>query len=114
MSAAFSFPVISKNKKPAELFASAGLELVLPANFASHTRRRAMRVMVVVMMAVRHKALTYASFKSASIRKIEWLKSVSPIPLSIERSSSDARIKPHTKNWENRWQKLPRQLIARR
>jgi hypothetical protein len=56
---------------------------VLPANFASHTRRRAMRVMVVVMVLIRHKRLSYASFKSASIRKIEYWKSVSLMALRV-------------------------------
>jgi hypothetical protein len=35
-------------------FRSSGLELVLAANRASHTRRRAMRVMVVVMVQSQH------------------------------------------------------------
>jgi hypothetical protein len=43
------------NKKPAELCASAGLELVLLANSAAHPRRRAMRVMVVMMVASQHE-----------------------------------------------------------
>jgi hypothetical protein len=47
--------IFSENKKPAELYASAGLNPVLPANFASHTRRRAMRVMVVVMVPGSHE-----------------------------------------------------------
>ena len=43
------------NRKPAELFAPAGLDLVLAANRASHTRRRAVRVMVVVMVQGQHE-----------------------------------------------------------
>jgi hypothetical protein len=35
-----------------------------------------MRVMVVVMVPVRHKPLTYASGWQASIRKIEYWRSV--------------------------------------
>jgi hypothetical protein len=42
-----------------------------------------MRMMVVVMVPVRHKRLKYASPHWASIRKIEYWKSVSLIPLSI-------------------------------
>jgi hypothetical protein len=42
-----------------------------------------MRVMVVVMVPIRHKALTYASVKSASNRKIEYRESVSLIALGI-------------------------------
>jgi len=42
-----------------------------------------MRVMVVVMVPVRHKRLSYASVQSASILKIGYRKSVSPIGLSI-------------------------------
>src|SRR5436305_5696607 len=38
------------NKKPAELYASAGLKLVLLANSAAHSRRRAMRVLAVMMV----------------------------------------------------------------
>jgi len=39
------------NKKPAEFCASAGLEsCVLLSNSAPHTRRRAMRVMMVVVL----------------------------------------------------------------
>jgi hypothetical protein len=43
------------NKKPAELYASAGLKLVLLANSAAHSRRRAMRVMAVMMVASQHE-----------------------------------------------------------
>jgi hypothetical protein len=48
---------VKTNKKPAELYAAAGLNPVLPANFGSHTRRRAMRVMVVVMALGQHETI---------------------------------------------------------
>jgi hypothetical protein len=55
----FAFFVVNlTNKKPAELYAPAGLNLVLAANRASHTRRRAMRVMVVVMVHSQHEVIT--------------------------------------------------------
>jgi hypothetical protein len=58
-------------------FRFSGPDPVLPANFASHTRRRAMRVMVVVLVPVRHERLNYASHNRASIRKIGYWESVS-------------------------------------
>jgi hypothetical protein len=42
-----------------------------------------MRVMVVVMVTVRHEGLNYASRHRASIRKIEYRKSVLLMPLCI-------------------------------
>jgi hypothetical protein len=48
----------SKNKKPAELYASAGSKFVLLANSAAHPRRRAMRVMAMVMVASQHERFT--------------------------------------------------------
>ena len=45
-----------QNKKPAELYASAGLKIVLPANSAAHPRRRAMRVVAMVMVASQHES----------------------------------------------------------
>jgi hypothetical protein len=48
---------VKTNKKPAELYVSAGFEtLCLPINSAPHTRRRAMRVMVVMMVLSQHEA----------------------------------------------------------
>src|SRR5436309_5271791 len=57
---AFSVPpVVHKNKKPAEPYASAGLgTLCLLANSATHTRHRAVRVMMVVMVPGQHERLT--------------------------------------------------------
>ena len=48
-----------ESKRPAELCASAGLNFVLDVNSASHTRRRALRVMVVVMVPIQHEILSY-------------------------------------------------------
>jgi hypothetical protein len=42
-----------------------------------------MRVMVVVMMPVRHERLNYASHNRASIRKIGYLESVSLMALRV-------------------------------
>jgi hypothetical protein len=46
-----------KNKKPAELCASAGLNLVVLANSAAHPRLRAMRVMAMMMVTSQHESL---------------------------------------------------------
>jgi hypothetical protein len=55
----FCFPhafMVNTNKKPAEICASAGLEsCVCWTNSAPHTRRRAVRVMVVVMVPGQHE-----------------------------------------------------------
>jgi hypothetical protein len=44
-----------KTKSPLSLYASAGLKLVLLANSAAHPRRRAMRVMAMMMVASQHE-----------------------------------------------------------
>jgi hypothetical protein len=44
-----------KTKSPLSLYASAGLKHVLLANSAAHPRRRAMRVMAMMMVASRHE-----------------------------------------------------------
>jgi hypothetical protein len=70
----------AQTKSPLSFSLQRAWKLVSLANFASHTRRRATRVMVVVMVPVRHERLNYASPHRASIRKIEYWKSVSLIP----------------------------------
>jgi len=50
------FSLVKTNKKPAELYASAGFEsCACCLNSAPHTRRRAMRVMMVVMVLSQHE-----------------------------------------------------------
>jgi hypothetical protein len=49
--------MLKQTKSPLSYTRQRALNLVLPANFASHTRRRAMRVMVVVMVPVRHEVI---------------------------------------------------------
>jgi hypothetical protein len=44
-----------KTKSPLSFCASAGLKLVLLANSAAHPRRRAMRVMAMMMVASQHE-----------------------------------------------------------
>jgi hypothetical protein len=44
-----------KTKSPLSLYASAGLKHVLLANSAAHPRRRAMRVMAMMMVASQHE-----------------------------------------------------------
>jgi hypothetical protein len=69
--------VVNTNKKPAALCASAGLEsCVLLFNSAPHTRRRAMRVMMVVVMVLsQHENIGYARPIPESIWKIGWMAS---------------------------------------
>jgi len=65
--------VVNTNKKPAELCASAGLgTCVLLVNSAPHTRRRAMRVMVMVVVLGQHEKVGYVRPVPESIRKIGW------------------------------------------
>jgi hypothetical protein len=47
--------LITKTKSPLSFYASAGLKLVLLANSAAHPRRRAMRVVAMVMVASQHE-----------------------------------------------------------
>jgi hypothetical protein len=68
------FSLVKTNKKPAELYASAGLEsCACCPNSAPHTRRRAMRVMMVVVMVLsQHEKVDYVRVVPESIRKIGW------------------------------------------
>ena len=68
------FSLVKTNKKPAELYASAGLEsCACCLNSAPHTRRRAMRVMMVVVMVLnQHEKVDYVRVVPESIRKIGW------------------------------------------
>jgi hypothetical protein len=56
-----SFVLVSlldnQKKKPAELYAAAGLKLVLLANSAAHPRRRAVRVVAMMMAMSQHETL---------------------------------------------------------
>ena len=70
------FSLVNTNKKPAELYASAGLEsCACCPNSAPHTRRRAMRVMMVVMVLNQHEKVAYVRPVPESIRKIGWKRS---------------------------------------
>ena len=47
----------AQTKSPLSFCASAGLKLVLLANSAAHPRRRAMRVMAMMMVASQHERI---------------------------------------------------------
>jgi hypothetical protein len=68
-----------KNKKPAEVAIQRASNPFVLANSAPHTRRRAVRVMVLVMVPDQHELLSYVGPSRESIRKIRFCVFVSMI-----------------------------------
>jgi hypothetical protein len=85
------------NKKPAELFASAGLNSCVAANSASHPRRRAMRVMVVMMVPSQHEGLGYESRNASSIAKIRWRESGFVMRMGSNTQQPSLRLQPENR-----------------